>query len=291
MILLKDILSEQALSEVPIDTYKTIGDFEKSRSYMDKRDRELIKNPLTVEKVKDFFKNTDASFDLYFVNLSGRRKFSEMGQVSEEFVFDKYPDGLGITPDQLNNGRINKDNITIFYVGNTAAEKTPMTAWTMAHRFGHAIRAQRSGGTNYAWKVMVDDWLDKEFNKLLALYNVSVTSNRYDPDYYDKSANLIKAKAYLFNQIGTMRSARLGKIKRPYEFYYELFAQYLKDGSIKLNPLTQTIKTGPAPYGKSKMSSTKNIDEVNDMIKSIQNDFKFYADDVLSNCVGNIYVM
>jgi hypothetical protein len=291
MILLKDIISEQRLSEVPVDTYKTIGDFDKPKSFADKRDRELIKNPLTVEKVKDFFKNTDFTFDLYFVNLSGRRKFSEMGNVSEKFIFDKYPDGLGILPKQLNNGKINKDNITIFYVGNTAAEKTPMTAWTMAHRFGHVIRTQRSGKTNYAWKVMVDDWLDKEFDKLLALYNVNVTSNRYDPNYYDISASFIKSKAYLFNQIGTMRSARLGKIKRPYEFYYELFAQYLKNGYIKLNSLEHIIKTGSAPYGRSKMASTKNIDEVNDILKSIENDFRFYAEDVLSECVGNIYVM
>ena len=58
---------KQIINEVPVDVFQTIGDFEKGSSYKDRRDRDIIRNPVTLTKVKDFFKNTTVDFDFYFV--------------------------------------------------------------------------------------------------------------------------------------------------------------------------------------------------------------------------------
>lgn len=285
---------EQVLNEAPIDTYQTIGDFSKGHSFSDKRDRELVVHPVAIKKVKDFFKNTNVDFDFYFVNLKGRRYFAEHGKMSVDKVLKPYPEGLGIKPEQLANGRINEDNITVFFVGNSAAEKIPLTSWTIAHRFGHAIR-RLDVFEHYT------NWLEKQFAEVLKHYNIVKAppyASSYDPykekynDYYSQSpANFDKAKANLFNQIGTMKSARDGKIDRPFEFYYELFAQYLKDGKITLNPLGKTILKGHAAYGRKEHAYTKNVDEVNSILNQIVLDFEYYAEDVLGSCIGDVYVM
>lgn len=269
------------LNEAPIDTYQTIGDFDKGASFRDKRDRDLVVHPIAIQKVKDFFKNTSADFDFYFVNLRGRRKFAERGKVSQDFIFKPYPEGLGITPEQLKEGKINDSNITVFFVGNSAAEKIPMTSWTIAHRFGHVLRNE------YAFKDYIK-WLDDSFAELLKLYNVNAPGGAFDYAQRDKFG---KAKAQLFNQIGTMKSARDGKIDRYAEFYYELMAQYLKDGKITLKRLSTSIVRGTAAYGRKETAYTKTLEDVNDLLGSIERDFPYYAEDVLGSCIGNIYVM
>lgn len=267
-------LIQDVMNEMPVGVYQTVGDFDKGASFRDKRDRELIKHPVAIQKVRDFFQNTSVDFDFYFVNLSGRRQFQEKGKVDERFIFEPYPKGLGIKPEQLKDGRINKDRITVFFVGNTAAEKVPMTSWTIAHRFGHVLRRE------YGFNVYVE-WLESQFDQILELYNIKKGS----------ANSFMVSKAKLFNQIGTMKSARDGKIDRPFEFYYELFAQYLKDGKVTFNRLKPTIVKGSASYGRKEYAHTKNVDEVNQILDSMENDFHYYAEDVLSSCVGNIYVM
>ena len=275
MIKLKNVISE-----APIDTYATIGNFDKGASFRDKRDRELIKHPTAIQKVKDFFKNTSADFDFYFVNLSGRRKFAEKGKVSKEFVFEPYPKGLGVPPESLKDGQINDNNVTVFFVGNSAAEKVPMTSWTIAHRFGHVLRRE------YAFNEYAK-WLEGQFDEILGLYHIT----NKDRSGFSASPDYTKSTAKLFNQIGTMKSARDGKIDRPFEFYYELFAQYLYSGKVSFKPLTPTIIKGAGSYGRKEYARTSNVDMVNEILGGIERDFRFYAEDVLSDCVGNVYVM
>jgi len=285
---------EQVLNEAPIDTYQTIGDFSKGHSFSDKRDRELVTHPVAIKKVKDFFKNTNVDFDFYFVNLRGRKKFAEHGLMAKERVLQPYPEGLGITPEQLANGKINEDNITVFFVGNSAAEKIPLTSWTIAHRFGHSLGRKVEAFDYYA------KWVEKEFVEVLKQYNIVKPSPfglSYDPykggyeSHRPSTFNFDRAKATLYNQVGTMKSARDGKIDRPFEFYYELFAQYLKDGKITLNPLGKNILKGHAAYGRKEYAYTKNVEEVNNILHGITRDFSYYAEDILSSCVGNVYIM
>lgn len=270
----------ELLNEVPIGFYKTIGDFDKPHSFKDTRDRAAITNPTTVEKVKDMFKNTNVDFDLYFVNKPGLRKFSERGKVPIKFIYDSK--GLGLNSDYL---KINDDNITVFFVSNTAADKIPMTAWTIAHRVGHVMN-RTSQFQDFT------KWLDGEFDQLLAMYGKHKPREfGWDRDY----KNIRKyelAKGRLFNHIGTMRSAREGRIhRRPYEFYYELFVQYLKDGKITFNPLTNRILVGFGPYGSKSIASTQDLDEAQEKLNMIANTIPYHVEDILLANVGEIFVM
>jgi hypothetical protein len=282
MIKLTDILNE-----APIGTYATIGDFEKGASYKDPRDRLSVKHPVTVQKVKDMLKNTTVDFDFYFINKPGLRKFAEKGRVPYEFIFKPLPDGLGLTHQELGDRSINSDNITVFFVTNTAAEKIPMTAWTIIHRVGHVMN--RTPQFQEYTK-----WLDTQFDELLALYGKQKVNTKYSSDNndYKKSRTFDLAKGRLFNHIGTMRSAREGRIHlRPYEFYYELFVQYLKDGEIKFNPLTKNILVGYGPYGSKTIASTQNLADAQEHLNMIANTIPYYVEDVLRANTGDIFVM
>ena len=281
MIKLSDLLNE-----APIGTYTTIGDFEKGASYKDPRDRLSVSHPVTVQKVKDMLKNTSVDFDFYFVNKPGLRQFSEKGKVPYEFIFKPYPEGLGLTHEELGDKSINSDNITVFFVSNTAADKIPMTAWTIVHRVGHAMN--RTPQFQEYTK-----WLDKEFDELLSLYGKQKPSRfSYDTNDYKRSRTFDLAKGRLFNHIGTMRSAREGRIHRRYfEFYFELFVQYLKDGKITFNPLTKNLLVGFGPYGSKTLASTQNLAEAQEKLDYIANTIPYLVEDVLTANVGDIFVM
>jgi hypothetical protein len=282
MIKLTDILNE-----APIGTYATIGDFEKGASYKDPRDRLSVKHPVTVQKVKDMLKNTTVDFDFYFINKPGLRKFAEKGRVPYEFIFKPLPDGLGLTHQELGDRSINSDNITVFFVTNTAAEKIPMTAWTIIHRVGHVMN--RTPQFQEYTK-----WLDTQFDELLALYGKQKVNTKYSSDNndYKKSRTFDLAKGRLFNSIGTMRSARDAKLSRRYfEFYYELFVQYLKDGKITFNPLTKNLLVGFGPYGSKTIATTQNLTEAQEKLDSIANTIPYLIEDVLGANVGDIFVM
>ena len=277
MIKLKDILNE-----APLGTYTAIGGFDKGASYKDPRDRAALNHPVTIQKVKDMLKSTSVDFDFYFVNKPGLRKFSEKGKVPYDFIVKPYPEGLGLNPNQI---EINNNNITVFFVGNTAADKIPMTAWTIIHRVGHAMN-RTPQFQDYT------KWLDNEFDELLKIYGKSKESTRYGNSDYKKLRTFDLAKGRLFNHIGTMRSARDGKLSRRYfEFYYELFVQYLKDGKITFNPLTKNLLVGFGPYGSKSIATTQNLEEAQEKLDSIANTIPYLIEDVLGANTGDIFVM
>ena len=277
MIKLKDILNE-----APLGTYTAIGGFDKGASYKDPRDRAALNHPVTIQKVKDMLKSTSVDFDFYFVNKPGLRKFSEKGKVPYDFIVKPYPDGLGLNPNQI---EIKNNNITVFFVGNTAADKIPMTAWTIIHRVGHVMN-RTPQFQDYT------KWLDNEFDELLKIYGKSKESTRYGNSDYKKSRTFDLAKGRLFNHIGTMRSARDGKLSRRYfEFYYELFVQYLKDGKITFNPLTKNLLVGFGPYGSKSIATTQNLEEAQEKLDMIANTIPYLIEDVLGANTGDIFVM
>ena len=89
-----------------------------------------------------------------------------------------------------------------------------------------------------------------------------------------------------------MRSAREGKLhRRYYEFYYELFVQYLKDGKITFNPLTKSLLVGFGPYGSKTIANTQNLAEAQEKLDMIANTIPYLIEDVLNANIGDIFVM
>jgi len=224
---------------------------ERSHSFGDKRDRDLVRSPVNIKKLKNLFSKTDNNFNFYFINKPGARKHAETGQVDHDFIKKEF----GIDVDKIED--YDSDDTNVFFVGNTAAEKVPMTNWTVAHRLGHAIRKDHGFE-------MYTDYMEGEFNRILGLGG--------RPSWERGNQEDEKRKAELFNKIGTMRSARENKIKRYFEFYYELFAQYLNSGEVTFNKINGS-------------------EEMNDELQMLARDAGFYLDDATGTLYGKTFVM
>lgn len=280
---------EDPIDEMALAKYQTFGDFNKPGPFTGV-DKKLIPHPKNIQKATTFFEQTPYDFRLFFSNISGLGKYRETGPVSPERIRQMFNKEQA---DEIING--SEDAITVIYVSNVGDRKVMMTPWIMAHRFGHAIQAgvRRDRAWN-AW-TEVERHFFSQINQLLAEYY----GLRKETDLYsDRSINWNVSREYsaLFNAIGTQRSSRERQINRPYEFMYEMFAQYLKTGTVTLNPLPDRIPYGKMVFGRPSQYLTLKPEVRNDpdtkyITDTLGNDMAILFSDVLSSAVGKIYVM
>lgn len=274
--------AHEFLTETPLQSYTTMGDFDKPGPFRG-TDKKLVPHPTNQLKTQKFFDKTPYDFRLFFSHLTGTGKYSETGPVSHEFIEKIFKEHAP----QIIEG--SDDAITIVFVGNSGDAKVPLTPWVMAHRFGHAIQAgeRRSYGRNTgtAWNEMENHFLREAQSILSECYQARHIKSLYEnPDVYRA----------LFNAIGTQRSSRNNKISRPYEFIYEMLAQYLGSGEVKLNPLPTQIGYGKMAWGKPIQSlylAQEYRDDAKEISDRLARDMAFMFSDVLDSAVGNIYVM
>jgi len=282
-----EFLRESEVDEMALSKYQTFGDFTKPGPFrgVDKR---LIPHPKSELKTQKFFERTPYDFRLFFTNVSGFGKYSEHGPMHPGEIRNTFNKEQA---DQILDGHENA--ITVVYVGNRGDAKVMLTPWLMAHRFGHAIQAgvRRSQGWS-EWAEAekhffgtVNNLLDKYYSKLGKPYNMPAIKWTLTQEYNA-----------LFNAIGTQRSSRSGQIRRPYEFMYELFAQYLGTGKITLNPFPTNLGYGRKVFGNpTKYMSIKPEyrDEADRKNASdvLANDMEMMFNDVLASSVGKIFVM
>jgi GNAT superfamily N-acetyltransferase len=280
---------EDPIDEMALAKYQTFGDFNKPGPFtgVDKR---LIPHPKNIQKATTFFEQTPYDFRLFFANISGLGKYRETGPVRHwtlRQIFNKEQ------ADEIING--SEDAITVIYVSNVGDRKVMMTPWIMAHRFGHAIQAGSSQDSTWNAWTEVEQHFFSQINQILAeYYGLRRATNLYS----DRSTNWNVSREYsaLFNAIGTQRSSRERQINRPYEFMYEMFAQYLKTGTVTLNPLPDRIPYGKMVFGRPSQYLTLKPEVRNDpntkyITDTLGNDMAILFGDVLSAAVGNIYVM
>jgi hypothetical protein len=174
------------------------------------------------------------------------------------------------------------DTITVVYTNNTGVDRVPLTPWILAHRIGHAIRIRNS-----VW-----DWVSaqviRSFNEILQdYYGVNIPNIRLmsaAPEVYQA----------FFNAIGTMRSARQNAITRPYEFMYELLAQYINSGSVKFNPAPRQLLSRKQAWGRAqtlKYTDAASATEATYALETLARDLDVYFSDILNSASGKIFVM
>jgi hypothetical protein len=202
-------------TEMAINRFELKGDWEdgaKKRSY-DSASIKILKNEQAVEKIKNMWSKSNIEFDIYMVrgaNVNSADK-REVGVVDEDYVKNELKLDLDI----------NDENTTIIYTNNVGDEKVPMTGWILAHRFGHAIRTNAPVEWEFYERTV--------FKMVRAFYSAyGIQHNRTDTDWFRATDDLRLA----FEAVGTMASARKKKLPRPYEFLFELFAQYLISGDM-----------------------------------------------------------
>lgn len=284
---------ESDISEAPLADYVPLG-FDSKGTQFKPVDKRLIQHPVNYTKTLKFFENTPYNFRLFFNNNPRLRNYREMGPASPEQIKEIF----GTDAEKILENTSNA--ITIVFIGNYGADPVMMTPWIMAHRFGHAIQAgvRSNGGymssddsspwrkaETYFFK-FINSMLEKYYGKAIASNNyVSAVKWDMTPEYNA-----------LFNSIGTQRSSRENRIKRPYEFLYEMFAQYLKDGHITLNPAPVSLSYGRKAWGNpTKYMALKSEFRDDDYRASISEEISSNLDNlfgiVLKGTVGKVYVM
>lgn len=278
---------EWLFQEMPIANFTKIGDFspDAKRKYgFDKKDAGILSNQNAIDKIHRKWSNSKENFDFYFVRQPNAYKHVEVGAVSSDWV--KQNLNLDIQP--------NEDSITVIFTNNIGTEKIPMTAWGMAHRFGHAIRRDQ----NYQHYIVEE--IEKDFKKLLKeIYNYQFSNmygyNASNYNSYGKDQNALRALAYA---VGTMRSARQRNLVRFGEFPHEITAQYLITGKVKFNPLPNFLITRnsmawgrPNPQGLNATRDQEKMEEWNEQLQGYAGKYEHYLDSIFMGLVGKIFVM
>lgn len=272
---------KQFLSEMPITNLNRLGDWNPAanRQYgFDRKDAGIIGSDKGIEKIKRMWSNSKENFDVYFVRQKNAWKHIEVGEVSTEWVQKNL--GMDIKP--------NEEAITIIFTNNRGAEKIPMTAWTIAHRLGHAIRWDETFDRYFAKEIEQD--FRNILNKIYA-YQKS-QNNYYSQNSYNSDEKMLRALAHA---VGTMQSARQRNLRNFFEFAYELVAQYIITGKIKFNPIPQNliIQNGMA-WGKpvSKIRNSQvDLTDWNEMLQGYADKYEYYLDSIFMGLIGRIFVM
>ncbi len=279
-----EFVVEYAVDEMALKQYTPMGDFTKPGPFRG-TDKKLIPHPTSQLKTQKFFEQTPYDFRLFFSNISGTGRYSEFGIMGPNEVREVF----GANAEQIIQG--SEDAITVVFVGNKGDAKVMMTPWIMAHRIGHAVAASERYREykNSTWR-NAEQHFFRTINEILRdYYNVTAT-NQFNTQV---NWNLRKQYSALFNAIGTQRSSRKELIQRPYEFFYEMFAQYIGTGHITLNPLPMQKDYGRKAWGRGTQSlRTSDIgEEAKYVTETLAHDMEILFSDVLSSLVGKILVM
>lgn len=285
----------ELLNEVPLAGYTTLSDkptskpgdhkeiskdpedFNKrSSSYTDKRDRRLLTNPTSVERMHNLFQNTSEDFFFYMVNSKEAREHTEVGFVDDHWLVKNMPTVAA----HLEN---HPDGITVIFTNNKGDQKIPMTPWIMAHRIAHSFSRGSMQGITTEYET-ASKTVDHMVNDILK-------------DFYGlhRSDMLPKARKKFFEAIGTFRSARKGILRQDFEFLNEVFAQYLITGQITFNNPPKRFALSKAWGNDTDVLIFRGSDEdyrqVQQMLVMLSNDLEYYIENMLSQAIGSTFVM
>ena len=276
------------LNEAPISDYATIGDFERNSSIRDPRDRFLITNPQTIERVKSKFANTHHKFNLYFLNMPKATAHKEIGEVSIDWVREKLGDDVA---DKI---AVENDAITVLFTNNSGAQRVPMTAWIMAHRIGHALMRVdglgQMGNSSHPMTRAFDTLVQYTQYILTTGYGLrSTLPSKTSALMMGSREDQLLFKNFWMS-IATFKSARDRKMRDWFEINNELIAQYITTGRVKfVDQLPQVFK-----HKNSRillLDDEYAVSESETTLEFLGNVMDDEYNRVLSHASGKIYVM
>ena len=282
-----EFIRESAVDEMALSKYTTFGDFTKPGPFTG-ADKRLIPHPKNQLKTQKFFEQTPYDFRLFFSNIPGTGRYSEYGPMSPEEIRKVFPEEAA---QQIIDGH--DDAITVVYVGNKGDAKVMLTPWIMAHRFGHAVQAGVRSQKGWSeWREAEEHFFNTVHDLLKQYYGKLPRKD----DTFRIKMSLASEYNALFNAIGSQKSSRKGIISRPYEFMYELLAQYIGTGKITLNPFPDEQGYGRKVFGRyvQYLKIKPEYRDTDDRIHAseiLANDMEINFNNVLASSVGKIYVM
>lgn len=242
------------------------------------QDAGILSSESGVRKFKNLWANTEHNYDFYLIRTSEGNKHREVGLVDSEWIKENL--GESIEP--------SKDAITIVFTNNTGAEKVPFTAWSAAHRMGHAfMRTKGHFGGVPEFQNFVKELKTDQENLLKFVYG-------YEGKYNDDAGKEKRLRS-LSHDMGTMRSARQRNLRNYFEFAYELLAQYLlTTNKIQFNEPARmliTYYTWGTPQGIYSRLKGKDAIEIEYMVKNMADYYNELIKNTLDSVVGKIFVM
>jgi hypothetical protein len=263
----------------------------KNRHGYDKQSIGILSSPSGLKKLEQKFnKIGNWDFNLYFVKNTNAWRENETGMVTPQALERNL--GLKVGVDFPSPG---EQDITILFVGNAAAERVPLTPWTIAHRIGHSFAATfRKKYNDNSIK-----YFEKEINDSLIglLKAYGVDTEKYNR--FSSVGSVIFSNDYvirnLLESIGKFRSARMKKLPRTGEFIYECFAQYLlSDGELSFNPPPKFLKSSNKKAWGNETGGTYRLqDEVaaNEYLQQLIISFEQLFDYYLGSHIETISIM
>ena len=211
----------------------------------------MLQNPSFVKVTRKKFGNTEHALNFYFVNLPEATKHSETGFMTPEQLQAAMPKAWPEIAQRAQEAD-HENAINVIFVGNTGVNRMNMTPWLMAHRMAHALQSSERGNYGYGSNQRSGPWGDYErdatdaFQPLLEqVYNWVLPRRPMD---FWMSGKHDKTLAKFLEGIGGMRSARKSQLGgRPYEFLYEMFAQFVITGKLTFRDVPKSfgMRNGP----------------------------------------------
>ncbi len=280
-------LSEDELSEAPIEDINLLGNWDKNSSFRDPRDRKLLTNPKAITKIKGMWKYPEeVGYNILLINNSEANRHTEVGDVGPAGGTTDEHELLRMFPNTWAEIKpyIRSDQINIIFTNNKGAERVPMTGWIMAHRLGHVMYRKNRGQKNNVTHFF--DEATREFNRIISdvmkQYNMAPAGYRSEPLMSTNSLPLISA-------VCSFKAARENNLRNPFEAIFDLFAQYIFLGKIKFNDIPTSIKWKRATYT---YNGNADYDYDNRSIKDdLAGELQDFFETALHYAVGRIYVM
>jgi hypothetical protein len=230
MIYLKSILNE-ILQEAPIGTYSYSS--ETDADSFSTTDKHLVSTDHNIKKIKNFFSKTPYVFNLYFINK--KTSNPEIKKFLNDFNYGIADQDL---LQKLNiNVKPSKNAITVVFLSNYGTNLVPLTPWIIAHRISHAIFGNDYNTTEKkAHNEKIEEYVLLNTNKI----NNNLSScigfwYKTQPDGYEWLISNSAPIEELYKEFFTFKSARTENLTSSGEIYHELFAQYIKSGTISFH--------------------------------------------------------
>lgn len=266
---------------MPINQFQLVGDWSPKapKRGFDKPSIGILTSPKGVQKIRNMWSKTEVDFDMYFVRQANAMKFLQIGEVDSDWL--KTNLNIDLQP--------NPEAVTILFTQNLGNEKVPMTAWTIGHRAGHAF-ARGNGYTSKCYQAFTQMVRNKLSELFESVYGSRIPSQNFGSD--DSSAQ--KKLHYIAQALGSMKSARDGKLRDYGEFVHELIGQYIISGKIRFRMPPATLQVN---QGRNRNVYTNQLQrdfeqvEVKHMLEFMEDGFNQECERILHSAVGKMFVM
>ncbi len=280
-----DILVEKLVT-ADLKDFERIGDFDKSSSFRDAKDRKMLSNPKFRDIVAKKFSKTKYDINMYFVNSPKANRHTEVGAVDLDWVRDNLGDEVAdkVEPNYQQDGTVN-----VIFTNNKGSARVNMTPWIMAHRMGHAfarpsrgMRMERQFHYYHEAVQAINDTFETILQDVYGRRNYN-GKGFWGPK--ERSDQLLMK--HLSHAVGTFKSARDANLRDYFEIYNELFAQYLITGNVRFNELPEVLKVG---RDRLYVRDKEAYEELKDL-GSLARTLEYYFDELLSEAGQYILVM